>query len=59
MTDRPIAPRDIVKLKSGGPKMTVGQIVGTEGKVAVCHWFDKSDKAREKSFFVADLELAK
>jgi uncharacterized protein YodC (DUF2158 family) len=39
---------DTVKLKSGGPLMTVMQLQN-DGDVW-CEWFDKSDKPQGKSF---------
>lgn len=42
---------DIVKVKSGGPKMTVsetGDRMGTES--AWCNWFDEKNKNQEGVF---------
>lgn len=41
-------PGDTVRLKSGGPLMTV-HTVQTDGDIW-CEWFDKSEKPQGKSF---------
>ena len=48
---------DVVRLKSGGPEMTIGEI-GTgdyEGK-AKCQWFSPRDKQLEGAFYLDALE---
>lgn len=44
---------DVVKLKSGGPNMTVMKI---SSGYAICHWFDQS-KACKDSFAIESLEI--
>jgi uncharacterized protein YodC (DUF2158 family) len=44
---------DTVRLKSGGPLMTVNS-VNTDGEVW-CEWFDKTDKPQAKSFAINSL----
>lgn len=53
---------DIVKLKSGGPRMTVhqyklnpmtGQPIPT---VIICHWFDENNEINEAQFHPDELE---
>ena len=53
----PLAPRDTVRLKTGGPAMIVMALFPNSDlpKTAQCEWFDKHDCARKKLFFVADL----
>lgn len=34
---------DLVRLKSGGPKMTVNAIQGRTGNIIVCTWFVGTD----------------
>ncbi len=38
---------DVVKLNSGGPKMTIYKI---EAHLASCHWFDKNDIHQSSKF---------
>jgi len=48
---------DIVRLKSGGPKMT---ILGADGADALtCKWFDRNGKLHENSFKTAMIEIFK
>lgn len=47
-------PGDLVKLKSGGPAMTV-EVVGEDGLVACC-WMDKT-RLERRSFPAAALKL--
>lgn len=42
---------DVVRLKSGGPTMTVSEIESTTGAV-LCTWFDSTEK-RSDSYFPA------
>lgn len=48
---------DVVRLKSGGPKMTVGKVADGEdaGRVVVCCWFEGSI-FRSQNFPFAGLE---
>ena len=39
---------DVVKLKSGGPNMTV-EVIGEQG--VYCAWFDKSEKKEHFQLF--------
>ena len=40
---------DVVKLKSGGPKMTVEDISDVRSvKVILCSWFDKSNRFNDE-----------
>ncbi len=34
---------DVVRLKSGGPPMTVGSLYGSDTSHAVCQWFEGPD----------------
>lgn len=53
-TTAPYAPGDVLRLKSGGPKMTV---VTLEGDDAVaCKWFDRNGKLQSDSFPAAMVE---
>lgn len=45
---------DVVRLKSGGPDMTVEKVEGTS---AVCDWFDASGNPQRRHFAVASLEF--
>ncbi len=45
-------PGDIVKLKSGGPKMTVSEII--EDEEVICKWFVQ-DEFFEKTFEIIAL----
>jgi len=49
---------DIVKLKSGGPKMTVSHRI-QEGKVAMCYWYNLFGERCFESFRVECLEKIK
>jgi len=40
---------DTVRLKSGGPLMTVTEFDNTDKKVS-CSWFDKSEKENKGSY---------
>ena len=48
---------DVVRLKSGGPEMTVGAINGN--KIAVCRWFLKDGTLGVKKFPLVALNLVK
>ena len=45
---------DLVRLKSGGPVMTVSWIQRTE---AYCTWFDSSDELKNAPFKIAQLKV--
>ena len=45
---------DVVRLKSGGPKMTVGYIHEIE---VVCTWFDTQDNPRNEKFYKKQLYI--
>jgi len=51
MTD--FAPGDIVRLKSGGPKMTV---LSLENGSVTCKWFDRNGKLHTDEFAAVLLE---
>ena len=46
---------NVVRLKSGGPDMTVMRITG---RFAVCQWFDRATNVKAGSFVIEMLELA-
>jgi uncharacterized protein YodC (DUF2158 family) len=48
---------DVVRLKSGGPKMTVVE-VDVDGRVAICTWFDADGKLQGDRFPVEILRKA-
>ncbi len=43
---------DIVKLKSGGPDMTIKSFSSTQGNSFICQWF--AGKKLEQGFFKPD-----
>jgi len=47
---------DVVRLKSGGPKMT---ILGTDGApdVFACKWFDRNGRLNKDSFEASTVEI--
>jgi uncharacterized protein YodC (DUF2158 family) len=51
-----------VRLKSGGPKMTVAGYdlygLGATEKTYLCRWFDEKNKPMERTFSEAELEDA-
>jgi uncharacterized protein YodC (DUF2158 family) len=47
-------PGDTVRLKSGGPLMTVHSISQPEG-TAWCEWFDKKEEPKGQSFSLSSL----
>jgi uncharacterized protein YodC (DUF2158 family) len=53
---------DVVKLKSGGPKMTVEKIVpnssGDSQNIAQCCWFVRDEEAKTDKFGLETLILA-
>jgi len=54
---------DVVKLKSGGPEMTVNDVnefMKHPGRqMALCQWFDSKDKINTEFFDPAQLEVVK
>ena len=51
----------VVRLKSGGPKMTVVQIAKTQFATELsvwCEWFDEKNKAQKGTFSLVAVELA-
>lgn len=45
MTEIPFKPKDVVMVRSGGPRMTVTQVGERYGDPVVwCTWFDKTKK---------------
>jgi uncharacterized protein YodC (DUF2158 family) len=46
----------VVRLPSGGPKMTV---LGQKRKIVTCQWFDKKDRLQEGQFLAETLEDAR
>jgi uncharacterized protein YodC (DUF2158 family) len=58
MADIPFKPTDVVRVRSGGPKMTVSQVGERYGDPTVwCVWFDKGKKF-EDTFHPDALEIA-
>ena len=52
-----LKPGDEVRLKSGGPIMTIAKIFSTdEGSKAQCEWFDNNQKPQKQSFHLHSLE---
>jgi uncharacterized protein YodC (DUF2158 family) len=49
----PLAPGDQVRLKSGGPVMTVEKV---RGDTVTCVWFDDGKKLHDAKFLAAMLE---
>ena len=48
---------DVVKLKSGGPAMTVRDITGLDdNQPVICNWFLVDDIAQEATFFKGQLK---
>lgn len=45
---------DIVKLKSGGPVMTLSKI--EQGNTVICQWFDNDNKLHTDRFRLESLE---
>jgi uncharacterized protein YodC (DUF2158 family) len=60
MGDTAIKPGDVVKLKSGGPKMTVLELLepaGTSEKAANCAWFgSQTEKVFVEAFALVALK---
>jgi uncharacterized protein YodC (DUF2158 family) len=49
---------DIVRLKSGGPNMTVEKYGNYhDGRKCLCKWFDDKNKLDQKLFMDAELEI--
>ena len=56
-----IAVGDVVRLKSGGPTMTVAQIAKTQFATELsvwCEWFDEKNKAQKGTFSLVAVEKA-
>jgi len=48
---------DVVRLKSGGPDMTInGEVQGTTHLTYSCQWFDADEKSQNGQFQAASLE---
>jgi len=47
---------DVVRLKSGGPKMTVLESTDTQDTVD-CQWFDRNGKLQQSSFQPQMIEI--
>jgi len=59
MTEQKFNSGDTVRLKSGGPKMTVvdyGQYGYSDEKSYKCKWFDEKNKLVEATFTEAELD---
>lgn len=41
---------DVVKLKSGGPKMVIRYFIGDKDQISMCSWIGDDDVDRECSF---------
>lgn len=51
---------DVVRLKSGGPAMTVGSVAENQGRVyCYCLWFDQNDVLSKHEFYKEALKLVK
>lgn len=51
------APGDVVRVKSGGPSMTVVEVGDYLGqRKAWCEWFDEKNKPQKETFSVHALE---
>ena len=51
---------DVVKLRSGGPTMTIEELNMTSSiEVATCTWFDKDSAVQQQDFFVSSLTPTK
>jgi uncharacterized protein YodC (DUF2158 family) len=53
MAEISFKPGDIVRLKSGGPPMTIAHIDGTE---AYCEWFNDKREVQGRDFQVTSLQ---
>ena len=53
MTEAAIKPGETVRLKSGGPLMTVKTL---DGSYAICDWFEGKNK-KEDRFLIVTLKL--
>jgi uncharacterized protein YodC (DUF2158 family) len=57
MSDQPFKPGDVVRLKSGGPVMTVESIGGMGDPERInCVWFEKTKQMRD-GFAAAALKI--
>lgn len=50
---------DVVRLKSGGHKMTVGGLDPHQRPAVICIWSTRKDNVNEKWLPIAGLELVK
>jgi len=49
---------DLVRLKSGGPKMTVREVgKNPDGAWAICEWFDSDRDSQRRAFVAETLEV--
>lgn len=58
MTEHGLKPGDTVRLKSGGPMMTVDHIITPARDSAYCIWFDNDGKRHREIFSLASLKRA-
>lgn len=49
---------DLVRLKSGGPSMTVNGFSSDPEERVICAWFDDSDHYHERTIFSRALRVA-
>ena len=54
---------DVVRLKSGGPKMTIAQEIPAQGSQTEpyyrCEWFANSDTAKWRTYPASSLEIVR
>jgi uncharacterized protein YodC (DUF2158 family) len=56
--EKQLAKGDVVRLKSGGPKMTISSISTGTSPRAFCNWFDHANTLQSVGFEVSSLILA-
>lgn len=49
---------DVVRLKSGGPEMTINSIRDGEFAIAFCKWFDEIGQLHNEKFALTSLVLS-